>query len=521
MRIVYGFGGKETVFERDVSQVIIGRPKHGVVIDLDLSPDQTVSRPHARVWVEDGTHFIEDLNSTGGTLIAGEEIRGKGPRRLHPSEVVRLGETSLRVEFAAPDSPASTRGTAVPAPGIEPADITARLDAVATVFTPAEIATAETSRRLALLYELPLAFGAASGLEGLLQTIVERTVAGIPRAMRGALLVKDRVTGDLLLKAHVPTGMPAVSTSLTQQAMDERQAFVWRRGAGDVTVTQSEYRMESGMYAPLLWKDEVLGVVCVDNFETANAFDAEDLRLMVAVAQHSSLAVVHHLLQDDLRRNASLTSRLLANFSPKIQERLLDQARRGRLRLGGEKSEVTVVVTDIRGFTEMSAGMDAEDVVDILNAYFPPLIDAVFAYDGTIDKFLGDAILAVFGSPEADAHHHEKALRAAMAMQAAAQGLSTARATRGQAVCDIGIGVHCGEVFHGFIGSNERLEYTVIGDAVNRAKRYCDGAGAGEVLISADLHQWIWHLVQSEPVTVKTKHEGDWPALRIKAVRGK
>ena len=100
------------------------------------------------------------------------------------------------------------------------------------------------------------------------------------------------------------------------------------------------------------------------------------------------------------------------------------------------------------------------------------MVNAIFRHEGTVDKFVGDAILAVFGSPEPDAKQHVNAVQAAMAMQEAIEEINDVRRANHQVVCEIGIGIHCGEVLHGFIGSEERMEFTVIGDAVNRASRY-------------------------------------------------
>ena len=163
----------------------------------------------------------------------------------------------------------------------------------------------------------------------------------------------------------------------------------------------------------------------------------------------------------------------------------------------------------------MSANLLADEVADLINDYFSVLVDTILRHDGTIDKFVGDAILAVFGSPEPDPAQHEKAVRTAFAMQAAMRERNDTRRAQGLPTCEIGIGLHCGEVFHGFIGSAERMEFTVIGDAVNRAARYCAGAAGGEVLLSPSVHQCVWRLVDVQATVITTKHEGEFPAFRL------
>ena len=516
MRIAYAFDGKDSAFATDKRKVVIGRAKAGLHIDLDLTPDKTVSRPHAAISQEGQRYWIEDLNSSRGTLVNGEEIKGMGRRRLEPGDAVQIGDTSLVLESAERAAPADSEAT-VRGMG----DITQTLDAQSSLFAGREGPSVDMGRRLALLYDLPLQLSIEAGLDTVLQAIVERLVAAIPHAARGALLVRDAGTGQLLLKAHVPAGEPAVSLSLARQAMEQRQGFVWRRGTDpDVTMTLGGQQITTAMYAPLLWKGEAIGVLCAVNYQTLDAFTTDDLRMIVALAQYAAMAVEQRLMQDELRANTHLMTRLLTNFSPKVRERLLTSARTGRMRLGGQKSEVTILIADIRDFTRLSAGMDSEDVVDMLNDYFAPLVDVVFRFDGTVDKFIGDAMLVIFGSPEADPQQHEKAVRAALAMQEAIRVVSDKRSARSQVPCDMGIGLHCGEVLHGFIGSNERMEFTVIGEAVNRATRYCEGAGPGDIVMSAQVHQWVWRIVQSEPVTINVKHEGPLPALRLRGMRG-
>jgi adenylate cyclase len=372
--------------------------------------------------------------------------------------------------------------------------------------------------RLQLLCELPLQFGEQTCLESLLQIIVERLTAVIPGAVRGALLLVEEGTGNLLLKAHLPPGRPAVSLKLAQRAIHQREAFILSEDQ-DANASMQELSSMSSMYAPLLWQDEVLGVVCVDNPRRGQPFADADLRLLLAVARYAALAVANLRLQSESQQNALLLGRVLTSFSPKVRERLLTKARQGKMRLGGDRSEVTILCADIRGFTRLSASMDAQEVMDLLNHYFPTLVDAVFRFNGTVDKYIGDAILAVFGSPDPDSAQYENAARAAAHMQSAMSVTNAERRKRGLTTCDIGIGIHCGEVLHGFIGSPDRMEFTVIGDVVNKATRYCDSAKAGEILISPKVYEYIWRMIQAETCNISTKHEGILPAYKLIGVR--
>ena len=530
MRISYTYKDKESIFEWENPQVIIGRPREGVIIDLDLTPDRSVSRPHARIYVEGNETWIEDLSSMRGTKLNNEDIKGKGRRKLRTGDIIEVGETTLKVtlpvsvERAAEDDDRTrfidTHANAKPPARTaeERTEITTAIAADQPVMASVANVHANAAQRLELLYALPLQFGEQTQLDVLLGAIVKRLTEVIPGAKRGALLLQDRRSPQLLLKAHLPEGDPAVSLTLARRAMEKKEGFLWCREI-DLSKSQTDLNMQSGMYAPLLWKGEALGVVSVDNADTRSAFEVDDLKLLLAVAHYAAMAVAQQQLHQDLRQNSAILARLLTNFSPKIRESLLEKARHGKLRLGGEKSEVTILCSDIRGFTRISADMDAEDIVEMLNHYFSSLIESIFRYDGTIDKFVGDAILAVFGSPEPDPQQHEKAVRTAMAMQDAMAQLNEARKARGQVTCEIGIGVHCGEVLHGFIGSHERMEFTVIGDPVNRAARYCDGAQGGEVLISPEIHQRVWKMIHAEARPIQTKHEGDLAAFRIKALK--
>ncbi|MBI4527804.1 MAG: FHA domain-containing protein [Deltaproteobacteria bacterium] len=506
MRISYSYKGiieQEKVFGDDV---IVGRLVPGVEVDLDLKFDRWVSHRHARIWVKEGQYWIEDLGSRNGTTVNGEDICGKGSRGLQPGDTINIGETKLSVKIPAELPKRETSS-----------NITLVIDAKRPAYSLEQSASGDAERRLAILYELPLQFGEEMQLDLLLQMIVVRLVEIIRGSARAALILKDPVSGALLLKAHIPLGKPYVSMTLAQRALEQRVGFIWQR-AGGSAVTQADASADCAMYAPLLWKGKALGVVSVDNYQRDRVFDNDDLRLLVAGAQYAAMAVANQLLQEELRRESAIKSNLLRQFSPKIAERLLNQ--RGRFRLGGERCEVTILCSDICGFTTLSKEMEPESVVEMLNDYFSGLIPVIFAHDGSVDKYVGDAILSVFGSPGPDPEHYEKAVRAALGMQEKMRDLNAARRAEGKVTCNIGIGVHCGEVVHGFVGALEPMGFTVIGDAVNRASRFCDGAHAGEVVISPELYQRVWRIIQdADAVSIDTKENENLNAYLVKSLK--
>lgn len=375
------------------------------------------------------------------------------------------------------------------------------------------------TERLAYLSELTWEFGTQGLLEPMLQKAVDQLLHIVSTAERCAILIRDPNSRELLLKAHGPAKTtPRISMTSASKAMAEQEGFVWTRGE-DLTLSQKESKIETGMYVPLVVNRETIGVVCLDSAAHAETFRREELLMVTALAHQIALAVANHQLQLTLKQNRDVLERLLTNFSPKVRARLLQRAQLGRLRLGGEQSVVTVLCADIRGYSRLSASLPTEDIVALLNEYFAALAECIFRHDGTVDKFVGDAILAVFGSPEADPQHHRKAVTAAVEMQQVMQEVSRRREARGEVACQIGIGIHTGEVLHGFIGSQERMEYTIIGDAVNRASRYCDGAKGTEVLISPELHERVWMMTDTEQVSTPSKHEGTLIAYRVKRIR--
>ena len=224
--------------------------------------------------------------------------------------------------------------------------------------------------------------------------------------------------------------------------------------------------------------------------------DADDLELGV-------LIVFHDLTE--IRRYTTLKNM----FSRYVAKQVVDKiASSEELTLHGEKRDVTILFSDIRGFTSMTEQLEPTEVVATLNAYFSCMIDVIYKYEGTLDKFLGDGIMCIFGAPIDQPDHVLRAARTALAMQRALKDFNEDQRKQDRPTLKVGIGINSGDAVVGNVGSEKRLEYTAIGDNVNLAARLQAIAVGGQILISESTWQAIKPLATVEtlePVKIKGK----------------
>lgn len=466
----------------------------------------TVSRKHARITLTNSCVIIEDLGSSGGTFV--NSVRIFEPTEAPLPTVFFLDYVSIEV-FPSVSAAAELETDS---------EVSLALDAAQHAPPPMKGLAEQARHRLELLYDLPLKLAAEKDLGRLFKLILERVLDLIPGAVRGALLIKEHGTGKLAVRASVPESAPPISRKLILRAITEQTGFIWGDNASDhedISQSMAAIRIRTGMYAPLVWEGESIGVLFVDNPERRQAFSQDDLQFLLSVAHYAASAVANQLLQHEIAQNNRTLEHLLTNFSPKIRGRLLEKSREGRLQPGGEKSVVTILLSDLRGFTRTSMNLDSQEVVDMLNDYFHVLGEEIFRHDGTIDKFIGDAVLAIFGSPEADPYHAWKAVCAAIEMHGRMHAVNERRIAAGLPHCHLGVGIYTGEVLHGFIGAEDRLEFTVIGDTVNKASRYCDAAQPGEIVIGPLTQEAIANDIPSTARMISTKHESELPAFVV------
>ncbi|MFM8952249.1 MAG: adenylate/guanylate cyclase domain-containing protein [Planctomycetaceae bacterium] len=177
---------------------------------------------------------------------------------------------------------------------------------------------------------------------------------------------------------------------------------------------------------------------------------------------------------------AVVNERLARFFSPEIVARIATEP---ELAVRAAECRVTVLFSDISGFTSMASRMRPQEVVDLLNAYFPVMVEIIFRHGGTLEKFVGDAVLAVWGAPVERPDDADRAVAAALDMQAALARFNEGRARGGVALLNVHIGIASGQAAAGYIGTDSYIQYAVIGDTTNVASRICSATGPGEILV--------------------------------------
>ncbi len=233
-----------------------------------------------------------------------------------------------------------------------------------------------------------------------------------------------------------------------------------------------------------------------------------DLRLSISPlkdVQQTTQGVA--IVMEDLTEKKRLEAQRRL-FERMVAPAVIDQLNPNSLQLGGNRMEITTLFADIRGFTHFSESLSPEDLVKVLNRYLAVSAEAVLKEEGTIDKFLGDALMAWFNAPIAQPDHTLRAVRAALGMRDAIQALH--RELPPEFHLHFGAGIHLGDAVLGLIGTEKRLDYTAIGDSVNTAKRIQENAGPGQILISQPAYERVADCIQAravEPILAKGKRE--------------
>lgn len=352
---------------------------------------------------------------------------------------------------------------------------------------------------LELLYEMSKTLGTVFDLKEIFVKATDLIFRGTPAERVVALIADETVDGKILDYSLFPIAVKArdeamesitekltISRTITQKVMREKVALLSQDARTDEQFSGSESIVSQGVRsticAPLITESNVHGVVYADRLDPFAAFSQEDLELISAVAAQTAVTVETVKAHKRLAREEVARANY-SRFMPEyVVKQLLDNP--DSFRLGGVNQTITVLFADIRGFTAMSEHENPERVVGLLNKFFSAMSEIIFAHGGTLDKYTGDGLMALFGAPTATEDDAKNALEAAIAMQERILKLNEELKTDGFNEIGVGIGLHTGVATVGYIGSDKRSEYTAIGDTVNLASRLESNAQAGQILIS-------------------------------------
>jgi adenylate cyclase len=519
-------------FSPNVACTIGRAPDNTVVLD-----DPRASRYHAHINQSDNGNF---------TIVDGAVINGQLRRsankvfingepqfehQLKNGDRITIGASTLRFEQPIEERTTDVRYDDKPL-GHTQLLISAN-DVMSTVLRSKEEVAASAPQRdkvlealqrkaniLSALYEMSKTLGSVFDLNAIFEKATDIIFRSTPADRVVALLAEQDGSENLTpiamrardnkLEAHARR--LSIGRTITRKVMKDRVALLSQDAASDEQFAGVDSIVSQGVRsticAPLVAETRVHGALYADRLDPFAAFKPDDLELISAVAAQTAIAVENARAHERLAREEVAR----ANYSRFLPEYVVKQMLENpeSFKLGGVSQTITILFADIRGFTRISEHAPPEKIVNLLNRYFSAMTDIIFAHGGTLDKYLGDGLMALFGAPTATPDDASNALNAAVAMQRRMLGINRELHDEGFPEIGVGMGMHTGEVIVGYIGSDRRSEYTAIGDTVNTSSRLESNARGGEILISdatAQAAHSRYKLKPREPIMVKNRQQ--------------
>lgn len=448
----------------------------GRALDNDIVLNQAVvSRRHARIELRGRKAWVIDLGSRNGVFVNRLRTREEP---LSDGDLLQIGPFEIRFEDRAAQSVVLDDSRYYP--------LAAEAREVKSGDLPELIPDLREFHRVSKRLNMIIASGE------LLDAVMEEVLRLVP-AQRGVLLL--RKNNELVPMIIYPPsqGDVALSSTIARKALDLNEAVLTHDARLDFAESQSVIakNIRSAICVPLVSESHAIGLIYVDS-PGQNQFNERQRDMLASVANLAAIHIERARLTDELHQQAQLRQNLERFMSPNVArmvERYVTQ--HGQL-WEPQELVVTVLFADVKGFTSLSERLSPREAQDLLNEYLHEMTEVIFAHQGTLDKYIGDGIMALFGAPQLDPLTQSgecavQAVEAALGMLEAHRRLiekndpSKAFAFR--------IGINTGPVYAGFFGTHNRLEYTVIGDTVNTASRLEGKADLNSVLISEATRQ--------------------------------
>jgi len=451
--------------------------------------DPLVSKRHAIIHEVAGEYVYEDLGSANGSFLDGVRI---GKHKLIDGDEVTLGKVTLT--FYAESEEEKLAKIVNISRFSDTSQVHDRIE-VGSIKFQAEKNVPDLTllradyEKLRLGHELFQNIGLDNSLSSVLEK-VSNEMLRIFHSDSCVILLLNPSSGELIPKVvRTLDGVEdrvSVSGSVLNEVQETRSAVLLSDTSSDDRFSSSSSLIMQGirsvMCAPIMHDGEFFGVVHMDSQQGQASFNRKDLQLFTGIVQYVAMAVANAHLIRKIEREARSKAQFERLLSPSVVEQVMS----GKVTLekGGKLRDVTILFADIRGFTSMARHSDAIHVVAMLNRYFEMVVDVVFKYGGTVDKYIGDEIMVLFGAPVEMEDPADQAVACALEMQSSLDAFNIERERHGEDKIRIGIGINSGEVVVGSIGSSQTMQYTCIGDAVNIASRLTDMAKPGQVIVS-------------------------------------
>ena len=486
----------------------IGRaPDNSVVLD-----DPRASRYHAHITqsdngvftIVDGAMVNNQLRRSANKVFINGEPRFD--QQLKNGDRITIGASTLRFEQPVEERTTDVRYDDKPL-GHTQLLISAS-DVMSTVLHSKDEVAASPQRDkvlealqrkaniLTALYEMSKTLGSVFDLNAIFEKATDIIFRSTPADRVVALLAEPGEAEDANLtpiamrardnKLEAHARRLSIGRTITRKVMKDRVALLSQDAASDEQFAGVDSIVSQGVRsticAPLVTESRVHGALYADRLDPFAAFKPDDLELISAVAAQAAVAVENARAHERLAREEVARANYSRFLPEYVVKQMLDNPE--SFKLGGVSQTITILFADIRGFTRISEHAPAEKIVNLLNRYFSAMTDIIFAHGGTLDKYLGDGLMALFGAPTATPDDASNALNAAVAMQRRLLGINRELREEGFPEIGVGMGLHTGEAIIGYIGSDRRSEYTAIGDTVNTSSRLESNARGGEILIS-------------------------------------
>ncbi|MEP6801946.1 MAG: adenylate/guanylate cyclase domain-containing protein [Acidobacteriota bacterium] len=497
MQVLYETEGRPQVFNLAKNEASIGRSNENDIVLNDFS----VSRRHALLKREPEGWVVYDNQSTNGVKVND---------RLVPRSVVvdgdqlSIGTFQLRlrqeISAAAPSGKRSFDSTSTCIRPISEFNLDFGLEKSAEMMPEttdhkkrAVLDVAYKNKVFEILVQVAKTLISADDVETVLDKVMDLIFEYLP-VDRGFLLLEEngvlklRVTRMKSSSRQTMDGSAPYSRTIIDMVVRQKVAVLTSDAQADerfeagMSIRMQQIR--SAMCAPLWNRESVIGVIHVDSPIHVGTFTEKDLDLLTALANFAAVAIERARLHEHVAEEKRIRGRLERYHSPQVVEEIIaDASATGSFKIARTKT-VTILFADLVGFTSWSEKMGPDQLAALLTEFFTLCSDAIFSQDGTIDKFIGDAVMAFFGAPIDQPDHAARAITAALKMRSGVAEWNAKRAANGEPPIQVRIALNTGEAIVGEIGSARRVDYTVLGNAVNVAARMEEFvAGAGEICI--------------------------------------